>query len=56
MSEIISKEEILFSVNALKRAILEVCDKKTIEDIMNHKKEIQRECKNVTEIWREYYL
>lgn len=54
MSEIITKEEILFSSNCLERAILEVCEKKTIKDIMKRKREIQSKCKNVTEVWREY--
>ena len=54
MSEIITKEEILFISNCLERAILEVCDKKTIEDIVNRKKEIKNKCKTVTEVWREY--
>ena len=54
MSEIISKEEILFSLSALERAILEICEKKTIEDIMKRKGEIKNNCENVTEIWKEY--
>ena len=54
MSKIITKEEILFGLNSLERAVLEVCNKKTIEDIMKRKEEIKNNCKNVTEIWREY--
>ena len=54
MSEIITKEEILFSSNCLERAILEVCERKTIEDIMKRKRDIKNKCKNVMEVWREY--
>jgi len=54
MSDIKNKEEILLSLNSLERAILEVCSKEMIEDIMNRKKEIQSSCKDVAEVWREY--